>query len=201
MILLFPSRLSKCPRSPLSVILAGAVCVSWSRWRNSWWKCRRSFPALRCTVLWSRTWTSRFLMVVGRVGGGRLLGLHTGQSSTAFGGAEHFPTATAEQLVDIPVPRGGRVLHPASSSSGLLGTANQGFFALFLREKKVRRWVRTRSRNWVRTLLHPSRRLSWRISSRMQLVCGCGFQVVGGKGWDGALVMRQPTITFGRISQ
>ena len=80
----------------------------------------------------------------GRVGGGRLLGLHPGQSSTAFGGAEHFPAATAEQLVDIPVPRGGRVLHPASSSSGLPGTANQGVFRTFPRGKKVRRWVRTR---------------------------------------------------------
>ena len=59
-----------------------------------------------------------------RVGGG-LLGLHPGQSSTAFGGAEHFPAATAEQIVDIPVPRGGRVLHPASSSSGSPGLANQ----------------------------------------------------------------------------
>ena len=72
----------------------------------------------------------------GRVGGGRLLGLHLGQSSTAFGGAEHFPAAAAEHLVDIPVPRGGRVLHPASSSSGLPGTANQGFCRTFLRGKK-----------------------------------------------------------------
>ena len=63
-----------------------------------------------------------------RVGGG-LLGLHPGQSSTAFGGAEPFPAATAEQIVDIPVLRGGRVLHPASSSSGLPGLANQGFFS------------------------------------------------------------------------
>ena len=72
----------------------------------------------------------------GRVGGG-LLGLHPGQSSTAFGGARHFPAATAEQIVDTPVPRGGRVLHPASSSSVLLGTANQGgVFALFPEGKK-----------------------------------------------------------------
>ena len=47
----------------------------------------------------------------------------------------------------------------------------------------------------------------------MQLVCGCSFQVVGGnfgariqksgglgEGWDGALVVRQPTFAFGRIS-
>ena len=30
----------KCPKSPLPVNLAGAVCVSRSRRRNSWWKCR-----------------------------------------------------------------------------------------------------------------------------------------------------------------
>ena len=65
----------------------------------------------------------------GRVGGRGLLGLHPGQSSTAFGGAEHFPAATAEQIVDIPVPRGGRDLPSAASSVGLLGKANQGFFA------------------------------------------------------------------------
>ena len=74
-----------------------------------------------------------------------------------------------------------------------------GFFRTFHRGKKVRRWVCTWGRNWVRTLLHPHWRLSWRISSRMQLVCGCSFQVVGGnfwtrtqksgglgEGWDGA---------------
>ena len=63
-ILLFPSRLSTCPRSPLPASLAVAVCVSRSRRRNSWWKCRRSILTPRCTGLWSRTWTFQFLMVV-----------------------------------------------------------------------------------------------------------------------------------------
>ena len=64
-ILTSPGRLSKCPRSPLHpVIHAGAVCVSQSRRRNSWWKCLRSYPFLPCTGLWSRTWTFQFLMVV-----------------------------------------------------------------------------------------------------------------------------------------
>ena len=121
---------------------------------------------------------------------------------------------TAEQIVDFPVPRWDRVLHPASSSSGLPGTANQEVFRTFHRgKKKVRGQVRTRGRNLVRASLHPRRRLGWRISSRMQLVCGCSSQVVGGNfwariqksgglgdGWDGALVMRQPTNAFGRIS-
>ena len=39
--------------------------------------------------------------------GGGLHGLHPGQSSTAFGEADHrAPAATAEQNVDIPAPRG-----------------------------------------------------------------------------------------------
>ena len=107
----------------------------------------------------------------GRVDGRGLLGFNPGQSSTAFGGAEHFPASTAEQIVDIPVPRGGRDLLSAASSSGLPGSANLEIFSTFPRGRKVRSWVRTWGRNWVRTLLHPRRRLSWRVSSRMQLVC------------------------------
>ena len=105
----------------------------------------------------------------GRVEGGGLHSLHPGLSTTAVGEA----AATAEQIVDIPVPRGGRQdpdRPSAASSSGLPGMANQGFFfAFFPKIKKVRGWVRTRSRNWVRTSVHPRWRLSWRVSSRMQL--------------------------------
>ena len=118
-----------------------------------------------------------------------------------------FPAATAEQIVDTPVPRGGRQdpdLPSAASSSGLPGMANQeGVSPL----EKVLGWVRTWGRNWVRTSAHPRRRLSWWVSSRMQLVvCGCSSLMFGGNfwariqkysglgdGWDGALVMRQPT--------
>ena len=61
-----------------------------------------------------------------RRGFGRgLHGLHPGLSSRAFGEADHrVPAATAEQIVDIPVPRGA--LHdfhqnplPAAGSSDL----------------------------------------------------------------------------------
>ena len=89
----------------------------------------------------------------------------------------------------------------------------KGFFALFNVLKKVRTWPRTRGPNCSPSRAHPRRRLSWRISSRMQPVCGCAFQAFGGnfwaqiqkfgglgEGWDGALVMRQRTTTFGRIS-
>ena len=44
---------------------------------------------------------------VGSGGGGGLYGLHPGQSSSAFGAADHrLRAATAEQIADIPVPRG-----------------------------------------------------------------------------------------------
>ena len=77
----------------------------------------------------------------------------------------------------------------------------------------MRRLVCTRGRNCSPSRAHPRRWLSRRVSSWTQLVCGCAFQAVGGnfsaqiqkfgglgEGWDGALVMRQPTTTFGRIS-
>ena len=65
---------------------------------------------------------------------GGLHGLHPGQSSSAFYGADHrVAAATAEQNVDIPAPRGAphdfhQNLLPAAGSSDLLETANQGFF-------------------------------------------------------------------------
>ena len=61
---LFPSRLSKCPRSCSMTSLCALLCASRS-WRNSWWKCRRSFPILPCSGLWSSTSTFQFLVVEG----------------------------------------------------------------------------------------------------------------------------------------
>ena len=104
----------------------------------------------------------------GRVGVRSLQGF-PGQSSTAFSGAD-FPAATAEQNVDFPVPRGDRTLHPASSSSVLPVTASEWVFRTFPQnKKKVRRSLRTRGRNCLRTPAHPRRRLSWRTPSS-----GCG---------------------------
>ena len=74
--------------------------------------------------------------------GGGLHGLHPGQSSTAFGEADHrVPAATAEQNVDIPAPRGApRDFHqnplPAVGSPDMPDTANQGVFSTFPRRKK-----------------------------------------------------------------
>ena len=59
----FPSRSSKCARSHLQPVLAGAVCASLSRRQNSWWKYRRSSPILLYSGLWCRTSTFQFLVV------------------------------------------------------------------------------------------------------------------------------------------
>ena len=114
----------------------------------------------------------------GRGRGG--LGLHPGQSSTAFRGAVHR-SVTVEQIVDIPAPRGGRDLPSATSSSGLPDTANQGVFSTFLPRKKRRRWARTRVRGCPPVSAHPHRRLSWRVSSLLRTaMCGCGFLLDNG---------------------
>ena len=65
--------------------------------------------------------------------GGRLQGFLPGQSSTAV----------AEQIVDIPVPHGGRLLQDlglASFPQEVAGEAFQVVFSTFPRRKKVRSW-------------------------------------------------------------
>ena len=96
----------------------------------------------------------------GRYGGEGLLGLHPGQSSTALSGADHRPV-TAEQIVDIPAPRGGRVLHPASSSSSLPGTANQGVLRTYPQVKKSAK-VASHSGSELLPELSPSTRAGLR---------------------------------------
>ena len=59
---LLPSRLSTCPRSLWRTSLRDACVVSHSWW-NSWWKCRRLFPFLRFSRLWSSSSTFQFLVV------------------------------------------------------------------------------------------------------------------------------------------
>ena len=56
------SRLSKYPRSCLSMSLCARPCALRS-WPNSWWKCRRSFPLPRYSGLWSSTSTFQLMMV------------------------------------------------------------------------------------------------------------------------------------------
>ena len=97
----------------------------------------RVIPFLR-----SRSLTIQSVPRFRRGFGGGLHGLHPGQSSSAFYGADHrVPAATAEQNVDIPAPRGApHDFHqnplPAAGSSDLLETANQGVFGTFPRRKK-----------------------------------------------------------------
>ena len=99
---------------------------------------------------------------VGRSGLGGLQGVSQRQGSTALCGADP---------VDIPVPRSrglqgflpGQGSTASSSSShvraGAVDELFTGVFRTFPRLKKVRGWVRTRGRNWARTLLHGLRRL------------------------------------------
>ena len=84
-----------------------------------------------------------------------------------------------EQIVDIPVPRGGVRLqcfpqNRVQRLRPLLRTFQLVPDEPFPVGKKVRRWVRTRGRNWVRTLFHPRWLLLRAGSSRMQLAV-CGF--------------------------
>ena len=96
----------------------------------------------------------------------------------------------------------------------LLGKRFKGVFSTFSpAEKKVRRLVRARGRNWVRTLLHPRRRLSWRVlftdaagvwnavSRWLVETSGLGSRSLAAwvMGGTGALVLRQPTYAFERI--
>ena len=98
---------------------------------------------------------------LGRAGGGGrggLQGLLPGQNSAA---------SLVEQAVDIPVPRSGglpgsRPGQGSAASSSRVGAADDaglGVFRTFHRMKKVRGLVRTRGRNWVRTLIHGLRRI------------------------------------------
>ena len=81
--------------------------------------------------------------------GGDLHGLHPGQSSSAFYGADlRVAAATAEQNVDFPGPHGSphdfhQNPHPAAGSSDLLETANLGVFSTFPRRKKSPKIPRT----------------------------------------------------------
>ena len=113
----FPSRLSKCRRSCLTIFHRD-VGVATRSWCNSWWKCRRPCPTLRyCSGLWSSTSTFQFLVVVE----GETLVFKvfsSGQRSTASPSRKHISDRIVEQIVD-PVSRGG--LHGSSSSHSPAG--------------------------------------------------------------------------------
>ena len=86
-----------------------------------------------------------------------------------YGADRRAAAATAEQNVDIPVPRGApHDFHqnplPAAGSSDLLETANQGVFSTFPRRKKSAKIPRTQGWNWARTSAHGLRELSWWVA-------------------------------------
>ena len=163
------SRLSKCPRSCSRTSLCALACARRS-WRNSWWRCRRSYPFLPCSGLWRRTST---FPVPGR--GGRnagLQGLPPEQSSTATLFSEaRISERIVEQIVDFPISRGSpQGFRPGQSSSssshfpvGVPEDADEpgdGGFRTFPGSKKVRSWVRTRVRGCPPVLAHPRRLFS-----------------------------------------
>ena len=94
-----------------------------------------------------------------------------------LGEAEHFPAATAEHLVDIPVPRGGPVLHLASSSSDCRVRQTRGFFALLPEGKSAT--LGPHSGSELGADISSSTPAAWRVSSRMQLA-GVWMQYPGG---------------------
>ena len=117
-------------------------------------------------------------------GGGPSSGLHgflPRQRSTASPSRKRISERIVEQIVD-PVSRGslpGSLPGQSSSSSHSpagdeehTDEPGKGVFALFPKLKKVRRSLRTRGRNCLRTAAHPRRRLSWRTPSS-----GCGSRM------------------------
>ena len=110
-------------------------------------------------------------------GGGSVSSLHgflPGQRSTSLPSRKRISERIVEQIVD-PVSRGG--LHGSLLTLQLVMKNAQmslakGFFAIFPKLKKVRRSLRTRGRNCLRTPAHGRRRLSWRTPSS-----GCGSRM------------------------
>ena len=130
----FPSRSSKCPRSHLQPVLAGAVCASLSRRQNSWWKYRRSSPILLYSGLWSRTSTFQFLVVEGEHVG--LQGFLPRLRSTALHASqERSSERIVEQIVDSRVLSGGS---SASSSSSREHAGERVFSTFFPGEKSAK---------------------------------------------------------------
>ena len=133
------SRLSKYPRSYLSMSLCALPCAFRS-WRNSWWKCRStiSYSSLQRTV-------EQHADVPVPGGGGPISGLQgfsSGQSSTATPfSKKRISERIVEQIVD-PVSsgrlHGSLSEHGSSSSHSPAGVEERAdepgegfFFALF----------------------------------------------------------------------
>ena len=105
-------------------------------WRNSWWKCRRSYLGPCCSCLRSRTSTFQFLVVE--------------REFLVF--KVFFPDRVQQHLLHLQLVF--MVLQ-----MGLV----KGFFALIPKFKKVRSWARTRGRNCSPSRAHPRRQLMWTL--------------------------------------
>ena len=147
------TRLSKCPKSFLSVFHSALWRVVLRSWQHSWWKC----PVYVLMVLASKVYSRRELRVLlsgqgSTTSGSRVVDNPVPQGrggSGARGGlqgsrARQNSTAKLEQIVDIPARRGLPDFLPgqsstASSSSRLRDDADEAFtggFRTFPRSKK-----------------------------------------------------------------
>ena len=149
---LIPSRFSKCPRSCLRTSLCERSFASRS-WRNSWWKCRQSYPTPGCSYERSRTLTFQFLVVEGE-----FLVFKVFFPDRVL--QRCLPLNAFLQSVEFPVGGGFQDFLPA----GVHGSADgpgAGVFRTFPKITKVRLWARTRGRNCSPSGAHPRRELMW----------------------------------------
>ena len=125
-----------------------------------------------CMGTWSRTWTFQFLMVVVV----SVVDVFSVYSQDRVQQRLVEQSISQQRLPSISLTFQFRVVAQFFILHRRLPVCwvrqNQGGFRTFRRGKKVRRWVRIRGRNWVRTSAHPRRRT----------------QKSGGLGevWDGA---------------
>ena len=161
-LLLFPSRLSKCPRSSSRTSRRESRFASRS-WRNSWWKCRRSFLIPLCSGTWSKTLTFQFLVVEGDT-----------QIFKVFSEdkVQQVPSRSLIFLVEVfkvlALDRVRQRLRLFSLQLVRMMTRMslvKGFFQLFPVLKKAQSWLRTRGRHCSPSRAHPRRLLSWRTPS------------------------------------
>ena len=160
-----PSRLSKCRRSCLTIFHRD-VGVATRSWWNSWWKYRRPYPTLRqFSGLWSSTLTFQFLVVEDQVLVFKVFPLDSVQQRRLPGNA--FLSGSWSRsltLFLLEVFMVHLLLTLQLVLKNALMSLAKGFFALFPKLKKVRKLLRTRGRNCLRTRAHGRRRLSWEDS-------------------------------------
>ena len=166
---LFPSRLSKCPRSCSMTSLCAPPMRDTQLVEQL-----VEVPTIISYSSLRRTTEQHVDIPVPRRGGRQpgLQGLLAGQSSTASQLAlDRISERIAEQNVHFAVSRGGiqdsRPGQGSSSSSHVpardqegLDEPGEGFFRTFHQNKKVRSWVRSRVRECPLVSAHPRRLLS-----------------------------------------